>query len=81
MHWNHRVVKTVDTFGEDYYEVCEVYYNEKDEPCGYCDAHVGGDNLEEIKVQIERFTRALEHPILNADEIKGEFHDDTEEDL
>jgi hypothetical protein len=65
MYWNHRVVKT-DTNGEVFYEIQEVYYNDKDEPCGYCDPCVGGDDIEEIRTQIQRFTECLSKPILEA---------------
>jgi len=66
MYWNHRVVQIVDPkFPEEvFFEVQEVYYNDKDQPCGYCDPCVGGENLDEIKLQIERFAECLNKPIL-----------------
>lgn len=66
MYWNHRVVQIVDPKfpKEVFFEVQEVYYNDKDQPCGYCDPCVGGENLDEIKLQIERFVECLNKPIL-----------------
>lgn len=80
MHWNHRVVRTVDTFGDEYFKVCEVYYNEANEPCGYCDADVGGETMELVHKELERFAQAIKNPILNEEDINGKYNDDTEED-
>jgi hypothetical protein len=52
---------------EEWYEIKEVYYNEKDQPCGYADPCLGGESLEEIKKQIERFSNCLNNPILDSE--------------
>ncbi len=62
-HWNHRIVKSEDGFGV-YYELSEVYYDSKGRPWSYGDATIGGENLEDIKQQIEWFQVALTKPVL-----------------
>lgn len=68
MHWNHRVVNLKkDNQGEDWLCIQEVYYNEKDEPCGYCDPCLGGEDLGELMQQVKRFSDCLKYPILDAE--------------
>lgn len=84
MHWNHRVVKfTTKYFHEEEeivehtYQVCEVYYNSKNEPTGHCDGSVISDTMEELQTEIERFAKALTQPVLNADtDFTGNYFDD-----
>jgi len=64
--WNHRVVRIPDQLGETWFEVQEVYYNKQGEPCGYCNSYVGGETMEELRVQIERHSKALALPILDS---------------
>ena len=65
--WNHRVVLMPDDgTGTQWYEVQEVYYNRRGEPCGYCNSYVGGENMAELAEQIERHAKALVLPILNS---------------
>lgn len=86
MYWNNRIVKDTISYihegekiTEHYYEVSEVYYNDKNEPCGYCQATVGGATLEELKQVYERMTEAMANPVLDA---KTDFNHkfDEEED-
>jgi len=65
--WNHRVVRSIDKYGEVWFEVAEVYYNKEGKPCGYCNSYVGGENMEELAEQMERHKKATTLPILNAD--------------
>jgi len=78
MYWNHRVVDlTEENDGETWLEIKEVYYNEKDEPCGYCDSTTGGETLDELRTQVQRFAKCIEQPILNAKtDFKGKLVDD-----
>jgi hypothetical protein len=65
--WNHRVVRMpADGLDEDWLEIQEVYYNNKGEPCGYCNATAGSETLEGIALQVERFAECIKLPILNA---------------
>ena len=67
MTWNHRVVRFKHE-GEDWYAVCEVYYNED----GSIYAHtqdgvrVTGDNVEELRETLERMLRCLDQKIVEA---------------
>ena len=64
--WNHRVIRSINEFGEEWFEVCEVYYNDKGKPCGYCNGYVGGETLEELGQQFERLKSAMALPTLDA---------------
>lgn len=82
MFWNHRVVDmSKDNDGEPWLEIQEVYYNEKGEPSAYCDPCIGGESIDEIQIQIQRFTECLAQPILNAEkDFVGSLVEDDEED-
>jgi hypothetical protein len=67
-----------DNDGEPFFEIQEVYYNEIDVPCAYCDPCVGGNDLEEIKVQLERFAKCLSDPILKKSDFVGKLTDNDE---
>jgi len=64
--WNHRVVRIPDQLGENWFEIQEVYYNRKGEPCGYCNSYVGGETMAELAEQINRHSKALALPILDS---------------
>jgi hypothetical protein len=80
--WNHRVVRMPDDgFGNEWFEVQEVYYNRKGEPCGYCASYVGGETLEELQTQIDRHSKALALPILNSStDFNNKWEDDYEKE-
>jgi hypothetical protein len=58
MSWNYRVVK-FDGGDEDFFEIKEVYYNEKNELEYFGDAVVVGDTIEEMWSVMARFETAL----------------------
>jgi len=66
-YWNHRAVKKIDYFGEPYYEIHEVYYN--DDHTIYAmtvnPISLYGESLEDLKVTLERMMRCIENPILD----------------
>jgi NADH:ubiquinone oxidoreductase subunit F (NADH-binding) len=73
MYWNNRIVKETVKYmheGEEvteyFYEISEVYYNDKDEPCGYCDPCLGGESVEEAKTVYERMAEAFTKPVLDS---------------
>jgi hypothetical protein len=73
MYWNNRIVKETVKYmhegkevTEYYYEISEVYYNEKDEPCGYCKSTAGGETLEELKAVYERMAESFKYDVLDA---------------
>ena len=67
-------------FDEPLLMIQEVYYNDKDEPCGYCDPCFVGDDLAELRLQISRWAECLEQPILDATkDFVGKYNEDDEE--
>jgi hypothetical protein len=80
--WNHRVVLMPDDgLGNQWYEVQEVYYNRKGEPCGYCNSYVGGETMAELEEQIERHKKALTLPMLDsATAFNNKWEDDYEKE-
>lgn len=81
--WNHRVVRMPDDgLDGDWLEIQEVYYNDKDEPCGYCDPCIGSETLEGLQIQVQRFAECLTQPILDAKtDFNHKWGDDDEKDL
>ena len=78
MNWNHRVVKRTYTsedgkpvYREVMYGVHEAYYDEKGKVFMITDNPTApsGDSMEELKESLEYMTKALEHPILDYDNI------------
>jgi predicted alpha/beta superfamily hydrolase len=87
MYWNNRIVKETIKYMHDgeevteyYYEVSEVYYNDKDEPCGYCKATVGGETLKEAKEVYERMAEAFKFDVLDANTDFNHKFNDEEDD-
>jgi hypothetical protein len=62
--WNHRIVATVDETGSEYLEIAEVFYDSDGHPYAYGRATVGGENVNDLYIQVERFKKSLEVPIL-----------------
>jgi hypothetical protein len=61
-------------------EIDNVYYNEENKPCGYCDPCMGGEDLSEVMLQVKRFSECLNQPILNAEtDFNNKLTDDDEE--
>ena len=89
MYWNNRIVKETIKYmhegkelTEYYYEISEVYYNDKDEPCGYCKATLGGETLDELRDVYIRLADAFsqEKPVLDAEtDFKNKFTEDEED--
>jgi hypothetical protein len=82
MYWNNRLVRIVEEkFPEEVFiEVQEVYYNDKDEPCGYCDPCLGGETVEEAKAVYERMAEAFTKPVLNSSKDFNHKFEDEEDD-
>lgn len=84
MYWNNRVVKETVKYMHDgqevveyYYEISEVYYNDKDEPCGYCKATVGGETFDEMREVYSRMAEAFKYSVLDA---KTDFNNKFDEE-
>jgi len=69
-HWNNRVVEYVDEYGDKWFSIQEVHYDEDNKPTGYCDAFVGSETEEGLKAVYERLGEALAQPILKAKDFK-----------
>lgn len=69
--WNHRVVRFVDSAGEDFFEVQEVYYNAAGKPNGYCDASVCGESMGILREELARFAKAIEQPVIDSTEFNN----------
>jgi hypothetical protein len=88
MHWNHRVVKYTTQYTheeeqivEEVYQVCEVFYNSKDEPTGHCEATLSSETIEGLQTELARFAKALTLPVLNHDtDFIGDYFDDENEE-
>jgi len=71
MVWNHRIVKRVyhhASGDETTYQIHEVYYDEiGSEPTNITLDPIAplGETVEELKEELNRMLRALEHPVLN----------------
>lgn len=65
MNWNHRVVKRTYE-DEEWYAVHEIYYD-GDKPWGITTepSAPGGETIEELKEELDRFRKALNKPVLN----------------
>jgi hypothetical protein len=89
MYWNNRIVKETITYWHEgkevteyFYELSEVYYNDKDEPCGYCRATIGGETLDELREVYIRMADAFSqaNPVLDANTDFNHKFNDEEDD-
>lgn len=79
MFWNCRVVvvhEPEDETDEPLMEVCEVFYNEKNEPCGYSETSAMSETLEGLTEHLERMKDALALPVLRQSDFVGRFEDE-----
>lgn len=67
MYWNHRIVNIgkEQEDGEDWLAICEVFYNDNNQPVGYTEVAVSGETLKEVQKELERMKSAFGHPVLN----------------
>ena len=63
--WNYRVLK--DKHKTLF--VAEVYYGDNKKPYGACDISLIGDDIPDLKEQIDMLNKALEQPILDEESI------------
>jgi hypothetical protein len=64
MTWNLRLVDVSEPDGEEYIEVCEVFYDTMGKPLGYTPATMSGENKEEIRTYVGWALEALDKPVL-----------------
>ena len=86
MSWNYRAAKkrltvdilkdevtgeVVDSYSEDQFGICEVYYNDKGDITFTSENFIEpyGETLEELKVNFEDMQKAFELPVIDLDNI------------
>ena len=86
MSWNYRVAKkrltvdilkdevtgeVVDSYSEDQFGICEVYYNEKGDITFTSENFIEpyGETLEDLKANFDDMKKAFELPVLDLDNI------------
>jgi len=70
MHWNHRVIEFVDEYGDKWFSIQEVHYDDNDKPTGHCDPFVGSETMDGLEEVVFRFGNALTRPVLKAEDFK-----------
>ena len=73
MTWNLRLVNLSNAY-EDYFEICEVFYDTMGKPMGYSSAAIGGEDRLEVDRYIEMCKEALDKPILKFAENQAVDH-------
>ena len=74
MVWNHRVFRTTTPGGTDWYDIREVYYNRVGgRPDSYTAEAIapGGETIEELRENLQYMLNALDHPVLDKEDIGG----------
>jgi hypothetical protein len=87
MYWNNRVVRSLSSYEhsgvkveEASFEVCEVFYNNKNEPCGHTSACLLGDTFKEAQMVYKRMAEAFDKPALDAElDFNHEYNDEEDE--
>ena len=80
--WSYRVLKQhyegkgEEPWVEVEYGIVEAYFDEDGEPVGYCDPHVLGNSVEELRSVLAMMHTALDKPILETGDFKGEQSND-----
>ena len=76
--WSYRVLKQQfegkgeEPWVEVEYGIVEVYFDEDGAPVGYCDPHVLGDSVDELRSVLGMMLDALDRPILETSDFKAE---------
>ena len=75
MYWNYRVVDTSEGEEESFLEVCEVFYDENDDPAGWAPARLCGDNIEDLGECAKLMIKAMNSPTLTQDDFIGKYYE------
>jgi hypothetical protein len=69
--WDYRVIEHL-TYIDNFFEIHEVYYDEKDNPHSWTERSpsISGDDLEEIAWQLGEMKKCLDKPIIKVREGK-----------
>ncbi len=63
-YWNYRVIKSVNEFGDDEYQICEVYYLNDVISAWSAPLNPYGNTPDELEEVLEMYAQALRKPIL-----------------
>lgn len=75
-YWNYRVVNVQDDPEEDpFYEICEVFYDDKDEPAGWARCNAMGEDMQTLAECLKMMAKALNHPTLEPEDFIGKYYD------
>lgn len=90
--WNHRIVKSVDDEGTEFFSIQEVYYEDAVPTAHTLELSVEGETVEEIKETLNNMLKCCDEPIIDElpmdeseemwdDEFDGDDSDLTEDDF
>jgi hypothetical protein len=68
--WNYRVVEIQEENCVSV-EICEVYYDQKGLPMGYCRATINEATVQDLKTTLEHLEIALKKPVLKPSDFVG----------
>lgn len=75
-YWNYRVVNVQDDPEEEpFYEICEVFYDEKDEPAGWSKCNAMGEDIQILSECLKMMAKALNHPTLEPEDFIGKYYE------
>lgn len=76
-YWNYRVVNVVEEpDDEPFYEICEVFYDENDDPAGWCKSNACGEDMQILAECMKLMAKALNQPTLEPHDFIGKFYDE-----
>lgn len=77
-YWNYRVVNVQDDPEEEpFYEVCEVFYDDNDDPAGWAKCNACGEDMQILSECLKLMAKALNQPILEPEDFIGKYYDNT----
>ncbi len=69
-YWNYQVMKHIDTFGEDYYAVHELYHMEDGEGWTENPVEVTGESIEDLKKSLMLMLKDIDkHGVMDYDKV------------
>jgi len=76
MYWNYRVVNVQDDPEEEaFYEICEVFYDENDDPSGWAKCNAMGEDMQILSECLSLMAKALTQPTLEQEDFIGKFYE------
>jgi hypothetical protein len=79
-YWNYRVVNVQDDPEEEpFYEICEVFYDQNDDPAGWAKCNAMGEDMKILSECLKLMAKALNQPVLEPHDFIGKYYD--QEDL